>query len=947
MWRKSYPYLKNSSFLKLVDTQHLQNHYVKITLLDWKENPIEEIQGKATEGSISVNGNSSVRRTCTLTMMATSLEEVAISNVKNLISIGRKIFLEIGISNNTGEYEDEYPIIWYPQGYFVFSQCTITSGLNNGITISAQLKDKMCLLNGECGGIIPSTVQFDVKDTLNADGEWITEKVTIAQIIREAVNHWGGEQLGRILISDIDEKVKMVVRWIGDNPVYLINQGGNYFFSMDKQSGGIQTFNYGDDIGFEYTDFTYPGELIANPGDNICTAVLDKIKSVLGNYEYFYDVYGNFVFQEIKDYKNTTQATVEINNMTNEDYEIDISKGKSVYDFKDNELAISFSNTPQYSRIKNDFVIWGVRKDVNNIKIPIRYHLAIDKKPKIGDIFNVYFYTDPEDGLRKAKIPLNYPSKSAFPTKGNLDVFYLDESTGITYKWDSAEEAYVSPSGYRSIEYTDINDFPENPDPNIIYIDKSTNKAYMWQAQSGTHYDDVQAEIDALTNEYNQAVAAIQVEIGTYEEQLEDITNQISALNTRFESELVQLERYTQDYNNVSDSIDYSEDKIESNNALIAQLEGTITYLNNRYTDLINQARRETDPVKQAELNNQAAAVLAQRQGVEVQRNSVVQQNDELVESIDNLETTQSFDKNIIGELENKLTVAGYYSDLTGLEGAYNTIQTSIEDLQADLAKLEVQYHANLIDLLYKQKQYVEVVDDIIVKVQTTDWRSQLYLQGAAAEALGLESNYYYPELNAEWPKIYNLTAHSYINSQGQTIYTGDFLDGVLDNPWDLDYWLDFIDSETAIGGLSVSNIGRRSFSENKDDYNCLFEPEIQDFILIETGQEDTDDKRDECDKRNQKYIQISPEIYNQTAIGGLKNSCFERIKEVLYDYTAYNNSISITCMPIYHLETNTRITVASQENDIYGDHLIGSISIPLTVSGTMTIAATKCNAKL
>ena len=245
----------------------------------------------------------------------------------------------------------------------------------------------------------------------------------------------------------------------------------------------------------------------------------------------------------------------------------------------------------------------------------------------------------------------------------------------------------------------------------------------------------------------------------------------------------MQLERYTQDYNNVSDSINYSEDKIESNNALIAQLEGTITYLNNRYADLINQARRETDPVKQAELNNQAAAVLAQRQGVEVQRNSVVQQNDELVKSIDNLETTQSFDKNIIGELENKLTVAGYYSDLTGLEGAYNTIQTSIEDLQADLAKLEVQYHANLIDLLYKQKQYVEVVDDIIVKVQTTDWRSQLYLQGAAAEALGLESNYYYPELNAEWPKIYNLTAHSYINSQGQTIYTGDFLDGVLNNP--------------------------------------------------------------------------------------------------------------------------------------------------------------------
>lgn len=214
MWRKSYPYLNDSNFLKLVDTQHLQNQYLKITLLDWNENPLEEIQGIATGGSININGNSSVRRTCSLSMMVKEVKDAAITDIKNIISIGKKIFLEIGISNNTGKYEEEYPILWFPQGYFVFTQCSISTGLRTGTTLSAQLKDKMCLLNGECGGIFPSTVQFDVVDTLDKEGEWVTEKVTFSQIIREVVNHWGGEQLGRILISDMDEKAKMVMRWI-------------------------------------------------------------------------------------------------------------------------------------------------------------------------------------------------------------------------------------------------------------------------------------------------------------------------------------------------------------------------------------------------------------------------------------------------------------------------------------------------------------------------------------------------------------------------------------------------------------------------------------------------------------------------------------------------------------------------------------------------------------
>jgi len=48
-------------------------------------------------------------------------------------------------------------------------------------------------------------------------------------------------------------------------------------------------------VGYKLTDFTYPGELVLNPGETVVT-LLDKIAKVLGNYEYFYDIDGHFIF---------------------------------------------------------------------------------------------------------------------------------------------------------------------------------------------------------------------------------------------------------------------------------------------------------------------------------------------------------------------------------------------------------------------------------------------------------------------------------------------------------------------------------------------------------------------------------------------------------------------------------------------------------------------------
>ena len=672
------PYLRDKQFLKSIDESSFKEEFIKIIILNWQEQPIEEIQGRVSSGTLNINGNSSLRRTCNLTMLI-SEEEANITSIKNLLSINKKIKLEIGLKNLTTQYTD-YDIIWFPLGLYIISNVSITNTNGQITTASLQLKDKMCLLNGECGGLLPASVTFSSYDTLDANGAYQIEQPTIYTIIKYLVNYFGGEQLSKILISDVDERVRKVMKWTGSNPLYITQytstSGVQYSATTNKQevddalaAGTIDSYEEyesGQDVGYIYTDFIYPGELIGDAGNSVCD-ILDKIKSALGNYEYFYDLDGNFVFQEIKNYLNTSKSTTDLNNMNQNDYLIDITSGKSVYTFGDSFLISSYSNAPQYSMIKNDYIVWGMREDsTTGATYPIRYHLAIDSKPRVGNTYKVFFYDDPEDGIRKAKRPIQFSTRDGFPTQGAEDTFYLALDTNTVYKWDIEQNTYV-----------------------------------MFASQT----------------------------------------------------------------------------------------------------------------------------------------------------------------------------------------------------------------------------------KDIV----TTDWRTEFYLSGAQAEGFSLDTNNYYTELNNEWPKIYD-------------IENGKFYDEYQKNISSLDYFLDFIDSSAAIGELSISNIGKRSKIVVDEDINCIFEREIPNLVMIDASQDSAivTAQREEAQRKGQDYIQVSGAIYNLLAAGGTQNSAFERVKELIYQYTSYNESITLQCMPIYYLDANQRITVNDAKSNIYGDYMINSISIPFNVTSFMTISATR-----
>lgn len=637
-----FPYLKDSVFLKKFDELKLKEQYVKLIVLTFDEMPIQEIQGKVTGGNFTLDGSSGMRRTGNLSMVADEYEN-DLTDTKHLLSINKKVEVLIGFVNTTDEYT-EYDMLWFPQGTYVIISPNISHN-NSGVNISLTLHDKMALLNGECGGTLPASVVFNEIEDIDEDGNIQVTEPTVYQIIQELVNHFGGEQLGRIIISDIDSKIKKVMKWTGSTPLYLYQEPAadgtiynsfstNYNELAARQAQGhgtIKEFSYGQDIGYILTDFVYPGELVGNAGDTVVT-ILDQIKNTLGNYEYFYDIDGNFRFQEIKNYLNTSYFVFLINEMNADNYLVDYTSGKSVYTFEDANIIQSYSNSPQYQQIKNDFLVWGKRTSVDGQDVPIRYHLAIDSKPTVGNSYKVFFFIDPDDGITKAKKPVEFTSKSSFPDKGEAGIYYYAADTGIVYKWATDAKAY------------------------------------------------------------------------------------------------------------------------------------------------------EQTPY---------------------------------------------------------------------------TIET----------------------------------------IKATDYRTELYMAGVASEPFGLDSNYYYTELKNEWPKLYDMR-----NQQ--------FFEGVVDQPSDIDFFLDFIDTPTAISEFSVQNIGRRTTTLVDDSINCIFEPDSPDIVIIEAGSEDADSMQRECEARKQEYAQVRSEIYAMLLNGGALRPAYDEIKKELYQYTNYNEQISLTTLPIYYLEPNVRITV-------------------------------------
>lgn len=628
-----FEYLNDMDFLTQLDKLHMRVQYAKIILLSFKdEEPIKEIQGSITSGNLSVNGSSAIRRTINLTMLA-SIDNSNLEDIDNEISINKKIKVLIGYDNPLKSYKNYGDIIWFPCGLFVLSSANISRS-TSGWNISITGKDKMCLLDGTAGGTLPASITFHESLVQFDNGDVEIQYPTIFQIIYEAVNHWGGEAIENIIITDIDEEIKMLVRYMGDKPVYFSNDYQS--LSFEAQEDYPHMFSYGQDAGYKYTDFTYPGELILNAGDTVVT-LLDKIVSILGNYEYFYNIDGKFVFQEIKNYLNTGSPLLEL---SPEDYVRSYNNAKFLYSLTDLDTTTAITRNPKYDNVKNDFYVWGKRKTSTGVEVSIRYHLAIDDKP-------------------------------------------------------------------------DIDLAMQN----------------MWEVKDK-------------------------------------------------ESNLIV--RY--DFNTLDD---YSVDD---------------------YT----------------------------------------------------------------------VTLVGTPCD---------------------------------------------------------EWREELYRRALNAQVSNsVYDNYYDSELIAEWRNLYNP-----MNKNWDA--TNHWNPDVFNDPGSINFWLDFIDTSSALGKYSIKNIGRRTKVVNNNDIKTVYNSEVPDVVFIEGLDQDLIVKYQGI---GQRFFILTNEYYDMFSISTTGTSCFDQIREMMYQNLCYNTTISLTCLPKYYIEPNNIIRVEDKDSNIYGNYQITQYSLPLTYNGTMSITATE-----
>lgn len=529
---KKNNFLSDKDFLIKLHTTRQREIFAKIITLTWDEKPLEQIEGKITDGNINIDGNSSMRRSCSLTMVA---ENVDLSNFH--WGFKTKIKLEIGLKNII---DNRYPdICWFKQGLFIITNLSISSNTNS-YTISINCKDKMCLINGEIGGKLPYSIDWGIEDYYdNNTGILYHNKIPIKTIIKEAIQNYGNELAQNIIINDIEDYGYEMIDYKGDTTMYLFyhisqsiydnmtlngdtqcykvegsaiqisdeaesiaisvipkyyNGANNSLFITDNeatqvvfQKGEINNNNpiyyitkmeYGSAIGYRQVDLTYAGDLITNVGDTLVT-MLDKIKQMLGDFEYFYDINGRFIFQKKPNYIDHTWNNLEGSGQsTSGDSDTSptgiinvVTSGQEnggiAYSFYNDLLITSFSNQPNLANVKNDYIIWGKRQGISGNEIPIHIRYAICQKPK-------YYYSLQEDKWYISDLE-EIPDSMKNLSYAQYDWRELIYKMGVDYQsWGAVEgQEATGPTGYHRddllIEISKKNRYIDN-DGNLVIL---------------------------------------------------------------------------------------------------------------------------------------------------------------------------------------------------------------------------------------------------------------------------------------------------------------------------------------------------------------------------------------------------------------------------------------------------------------------------------------------
>lgn len=882
--------LQDKEFLYNLNQDRHKEIYAKIISLSFDEKPLEQIEGRVTSGSINIDGTSTVRRTCNLTLIAKDV------NITDFYwGVSNKFTLEIGLKNNINK---EYPnIIWFKQGIYVITSFN-SSLTNSNYTISINGKDKMCLLNGEIGGSLPSSIDFgkiDIyEDTytevqiedytqyvankyyiyengeyklslseFNEKAKYYTKDVLLRQdslklkdIIKEAVHEYGKELYHNIIINDLDNYGLELLEYRGDKPLYLLYDeaaqiytqmiidedfsiGNGYTISTCPQyNNAIDTLNDGRYIftledGKEYsaTKVEYGATAGYRTTDLIYPG--DLISSV-----------GESLTSILDKIKNTIGAFEYF-------YDIDgrfIFQAKKIYSQNSwNTLVNADDNIFARDAVEESPYSYSF-EDVNLIQ-------QFQNTPAINNVKNDYSIWGTRKGISGAEIPIH--ARYAIHNKP----VYYHSYDGNTYTTLEMNEVIKMPNRQK------------NPD--------RLNDDW-WNIFDWAEY------YKALTGEYPTSY------IGQYCKE-----------TTKLDLNAIFPPGYTWNINRPVFLFDVNKD-------------GTLGYIGH-------------NPIRDGQLpENSCWHTYSYFLDLATGGNLAYIYKPKIPTNV-NINYKKVDWREIIYQMALDYFKHGQEEDflyqvqnnnlkMDGLSSYYPEGETGYEAFYTDIQGFWRQLYDPNPDIIYdteggyysEEKEYEP--DGVTYRIKTVwnpfkekdTFTCDYYLKGDTETDDYSATKYY-------WNK------------------------NVVLAPEQLNFWIDFYDGNDSLMQYSIAAIGDRPKVVNDSKITSIYFRNVPQVIFT-NGQ----DYNGLDIKTGYTYIWLDKSMQDLFSISAQGKSAEEEMNELFNNYSYCSEGVTITAIPIYNLEPNTLIYIYNEENKINGKYQVNRITIPLNYNGMMSITATK-----
>ena len=254
----------------------------------------------------------------------------------------------------------------------------------------------------------------------------------------------------------------------------------------------------------------------------------------------------------------------------------------------------------------------------------------------------------------------------------------------------------------------------------------------------------------------------------------------------------------------------------------------------------------------------------------------------------------------------------GYLNGRTGYEQYYVDVEGFWRQLYYPKFAYEEKYASMAKKIEDKTNEYNEITNDETLKKSLKEEIDKL--QQELDDFVTDYQETYYPEDHS----------NKFWNKQ------------VFESPHLLNYWLDFLDTEGELDKFSCQAIGNRPKAINDTNIKSIYYRETPNIIFAVSSE-----MQDMNKKTGYRYFQ-SPDIDNMFSPSGQGISAKDKIDELIYQHSYSAENVSITSIPIYYLQPNSRIYIKHNQNGIDGDYIVTRLTIPLTYNGTMSITATK-----